>query len=79
MPVTGLAPKTDYFFCDECQEHVPCVRQQPGVWEIRCPRCVGECMACECHLSTYCFGKASTMKMVLMPAPGSRRASRKKT
>ncbi len=57
MSVKDLQPKIDYIFCDECQEHVPCVRLEPGVWEVQCPRCVGECALCGCHLSGYCFGK----------------------
>lgn len=65
--VTGLQPRTDYFYCDECRKHVPCVRLKPGVWEIRCPNCAGECALCGCHLAKYCFGKVSGVQMVLMP------------
>jgi hypothetical protein len=78
MPMTRLEPKTDYFFCDECQEHVPCVRQQPGVWEIRCPRCAGECAVCNCHLSNYCFGKGNSVRMILAPAAARRQPGKTK-
>lgn len=59
MTPDELKQKTDYFYCDECKTHVPCIRLEPGVWEVRCSRCVGECSLCGCHLSNYCFGKGS--------------------
>jgi hypothetical protein len=57
MPAKDLQPKVDYFYCDDCKEHVPCIRLEPGVWEVQCARCIGECSLCGCHLSGYCFGK----------------------
>jgi hypothetical protein len=50
-------PGVDYIYCEECQVHVPCIPLEPGVWEVQCPRCVGECALCHCHLSTHCFGR----------------------
>ncbi len=37
-----------------------CIRREPGVWEVQCARCVGECMLCDCHLAGYCLGKGKT-------------------
>ena len=71
--VTSLQPRTDYFYCDECHKHVACVRVKPGVWEIQCPNCVGECALCGCHLAKLCFGKGSGAQMVLV-APGGKGA-----
>jgi hypothetical protein len=59
MTPDELQQKVDYFYCDECKTHVPCIRLEPGVWEVKCSRCVGECALCGCHLSNYCFGKGS--------------------
>jgi hypothetical protein len=56
----GLQQKVDYFYCEECKMHVPCIRVQPGVWEVQCSRCVGECMVCVCHLADFCFGQGKT-------------------
>ncbi len=36
------------------------MRPEPGVWEVQCARCVGECMLCDCHLAGYCLGKGKT-------------------
>ena len=47
----------DYFYCQQCKKHVPCIRLEPGVWEVQCSECVGECAVCGCHLARYCFGK----------------------
>ncbi len=55
----GLQPNVDYFYCEKCQMHVPCVRLEPGVWEVQCSQCVGECAVCGCHLANHCFGKAN--------------------
>lgn len=59
MTPNKLQQKVDYFYCDECKKHVPCIRLEPGVWEVQCSECVGECTMCGCHLSNYCFGKGS--------------------
>ena len=59
MSVQQLEPRIDYFYCDDCEKHVPCVRLEPGVWEVQCARCVGECALCGCHLAGYCFGKGN--------------------
>ena len=67
MAATALEPRTDYFYCEECQKHVPCVRLKPGTWEIRCPNCAGECAVCGCHLAKYCFGKGNGIHLVLVP------------
>ena len=59
MDLTQLQLKIDYFYCDECEKHVPCICLEPGVWEVQCSRCVGECGLCSCHLASYCFGKGN--------------------
>jgi hypothetical protein len=56
----GLQEKVDYFYCEECKEHIPCLRIEPGVWEVQCAKCIGECVVCGCHLAHYCFGNCST-------------------
>lgn len=73
-----LKDDLDYFFCSECRKHVPCVRIEPGVWEVLCPRCVGECGLCSCHLAGYCFGQGQApvkqhMYLVKRPEPLSPR------
>jgi len=55
--LSEMRPGVDYFYCEDCQKHVPCIRLEPGVWEVQCARCVGECGLCGCHLAGYCFGK----------------------
>jgi hypothetical protein len=78
---SGLQARVDYIYCDECEKHVPCVRLEPGVWEVQCPECVGECALCSCHLVGYCIGKGSTPAKTHMflvkprtikPPPGKR-------
>ncbi len=63
MKVLELQPNIDYFYCEECQKHVPCVRLEAGVWEVQCPRCVGECGLCSCYLAGFCFGKGRAPAM----------------
>ena len=57
MTLNELQQNVDYFYCVECKKHIPCIRLEPGVWEVQCARCVGECMLCDCHLAGYCLGK----------------------
>lgn len=59
MALTELQPNLDYFYCSDCRKHVPCVRLSPGIWDIQCSRCMGECFLCRCSLSGQCFGKKS--------------------
>lgn len=55
----GLEPNVDYFYCEKCEMHVACIRLEPGIWEVQCPKCVGECAVCGCHLASSCFGQAT--------------------
>ena len=52
-----LLPGVDYLYCAECGHHIGSIRLQPGVWEIQCPRCVGECGLCSCSTTQVCRGK----------------------
>ncbi len=52
-----LLPGVDYLYCHECGHHVGCTRLQPGVWEVQCPRCVGECGLCDCSTTGTCHGQ----------------------
>lgn len=52
-----LLPGMDYLYCPDCGHHVGCIRLQPGVWEVQCSRCVGECGLCDCKSSGACHGK----------------------
>ncbi len=52
-----LLPGLDYLYCPDCGHHVGCLRLQPGVWEVQCPRCVGECGLCGCKSTGSCQGK----------------------
>ncbi len=52
-----LMPGVDYLYCAACGHHVGCIRLQPGVWEVQCPRCVGECGLCGCKSTHTCRGK----------------------
>ena len=69
-----LQHNVDYIYCEECRKHVPCMRLEPGVWEVQCPRCVGECALCGCHLAGYCFGKGKVpVKTHMFVVSGGRR------
>ena len=61
-----MVPRMDYIYCDECHEHVPCLRLEPGVWEVQCPQCVGECAVCGCHLADYCLGSSNVPARIHM-------------
>lgn len=52
-----LRHNVDYLYCAECGHHVSCIRLERGVWEVRCPRCAGECGLCGCNRRGHCLGK----------------------
>lgn len=52
-----LQQKVDYLYCDECGQHMACIRLEPGVWEVQCPRCVAKCGLCSCRSTGSCFTK----------------------
>lgn len=52
-----LLPGVDYLYCPDCGQHVGCTRLQPGLWEVQCPRCVGECGLCGCDKTGTCHGQ----------------------
>ena len=55
-----LLPGVDYLYCADCGHHVGSIRLQPGVWEVQCSRCVGECGLCGCKATGACHGKDGT-------------------
>ena len=54
-----LEPDVDYFYCEECKQHIPCRRTDTGYWEVECGHCIGECSVCHCPLRVLCFGFAA--------------------
>jgi hypothetical protein len=42
-------------YCEECRTNVPVEECEDGTVIIRCPKCTGECMLCDCHLAANCF------------------------
>ncbi len=45
-------------YCDECKETVPIELCDDGTRIVHCPKCVGECAVCDCHLAARCFETA---------------------
>ncbi len=69
-----LEPEVDYFYCAECEEHIPCRRTDTGYWEVECKHCIGECGVCHCPLRVLCFGFAENAPPIppsLRPAEGA--------
>jgi hypothetical protein len=71
-----LEPGVDYLYCAACRHHVPCIRLQPGVWEVQCSHCVGACGLCSCQTTGVCHGKNGALVLthmyVVEATPGSR-------
>ena len=45
-------------YCEECQHHIPVEETEDGTVIIHCPKCIGECAACDCHLAADCFSSS---------------------
>ncbi len=67
-----LLPGVDYLYCSECGHHVGCIRLQPGVWEVQCPRCVGECGLCGCKTTHTCRGQGGLAVQTHMYVAGNK-------
>jgi hypothetical protein len=46
---------TYFLFCDECKKDILCEKMSDGTTVVHCPKCIGECLTCECHLANNCF------------------------
>lgn len=42
-------------YCSECAADIPYERLADGTVVIHCPKCIGECAVCDCHLVKTCF------------------------
>lgn len=42
-------------YCKDCQKDIPIEELVDGTIVVRCPRCIGECIICDCHLVKECF------------------------
>jgi hypothetical protein len=56
-------------YCRECTSDVPVEELPDGSVLIHCPKCVGECMACDCYLAANCFDSSIRIE-VRQPANG---------
>lgn len=61
--------------CKECGENIPVEELPDGSVLIHCPKCVGECVACNCYLAANCFDQAVRVE-VRQPTTGSENTRR---
>lgn len=50
-----MEPTSYKMFCEECGKDVPVEKMDDGTIVISCPKCIGECGSCDCHLVNHCF------------------------
>lgn len=50
-------------FCEDCQEDIPIEELEDGTVIVHCPKCIGECMLCQCHLVNECFPDTPKVKL----------------
>ena len=56
-----LQLKVDYLYCITCDLHIPYIRLEASVWEVQCPRCVGQCGRCSCKTAGRCLGQGNLL------------------
>ena len=56
--------KFNKIYCEECKKDISVENLDDGVVLIHCPKCVGECLACDCHLAQNCFADAPKVKVL---------------
>ena len=50
-------------FCEECKKDIDVEELSDGTIVIHCPKCVGECAVCDCHLVQECFSDKPRVKV----------------
>jgi hypothetical protein len=53
----------DKIYCEECRKDIAIESLDDGSIVIHCPKCIGECSLCDCHLVSQCF--SDTPKVVV--------------
>lgn len=56
--------KTEIIYCTECQKEITIEHLEDGSIIVRCPKCIGECLTCDCHLAQECFSGEENVKVV---------------
>lgn len=54
---------TRIIFCNECFQDIPIEELDDGTVIVHCPKCVGECIICDCHLVKECFPDVPKVKV----------------
>jgi hypothetical protein len=65
-----MSASRETLYCDECKRHVPIEHQEDGSIIIHCPKCIGECAVCDCHLAARCFESSSRVLLRLLGPNG---------
>ena len=42
-------------YCKDCKDDIPIEELEDGTVVVNCPKCIGECTICHCHLVDECF------------------------
>lgn len=50
-------------YCDDCKKDIPVEELEDGSIVIHCPKCIGECTVCDCHLAKVCFSDAPGVRI----------------
>jgi hypothetical protein len=56
--------KNEMIFCAVCDADISVDHIDDGTVIINCPRCIGECLACDCHLAEECFPDTNLIKVI---------------
>lgn len=56
--------REDTLYCSECRNNIPISYFEDGTIIVHCPKCIGECMSCDCHLARECFADAPRVHVI---------------
>lgn len=60
---------SESLYCQECKDDIPVSYFEDGSILIHCPRCIGECVTCDCHLALNCFQDVGQIRIIHPAAP----------
>ena len=59
-----ILTREETLYCRECQADIPIHYFEDGTVIVNCPKCIGECVTCDCHLAQECFSDVPRVHVI---------------
>ena len=59
-----ILTREETMYCSECKADIPIDYFEDGTVIVNCPKCIGECVTCDCHLAQECFSDKPQVQVI---------------